>query len=143
MATKITVKELQDLHFTSVEKFFNAWANKKNSQKFLNELPNTYQDGDVSKVILKCLEDGKNPFIANGSKIRNQSRKWKEADKVVKRWKEKHRFDVVQFILNYEQEYDHKGFNQVNDPILILNAYVSIIGSYIVKDYLDERTNPT
>ena len=29
----------------------------------------------------------------------------------------------------------------MSDPILILNAYVSIIGSYIVKDYLDERTN--
>ena len=98
---------------------------------------------DIAKVLFKCLEDGRNPFIANGSKIRDQSRKWNEADKIIKRWKDLHQFDVVNFILNYEQEYDHKGFNQVNDPILILNAYVSIIGSYVVKDYLDERTNPT
>ena len=102
-----------------------------------------YQKGDIAKVLIKCLEDGRNPFIANGSKIRDQSRKWNEADKIIKRWKDLYQFVVVNFILNYEQEYDHKGFNQVNDPILILNAYVSIIGSYIVKDYLDERTNPT
>ena len=140
MATKLTLQELQDLHFTSVEKFFNAWATKKINQTFLNELSNT--NGDVVKVVLKCLEDGRNPFIANGSKIRDQSRKWNEADKIVKRWKEKHRFDVVQFILNYEQEHDHKGFHQVNDPITTLNAYASIIGSYIVKEYLDERTSP-
>ena len=141
MATKLTLQELQDLHFTSVEKFFNAWATKKINQTFLNELSNT--NGDVVKVVLKCLEDGRNPFIANGSKIRDQSRKWNEADKIVKRWKDKHQFDVVQFILNYEQEHDHKGFHQVNDPITTLNAYASIVGSYIVKDYLDERTNPT
>ena len=141
MATKLTVQKLQDLHFTSVEKFLNAWLAKKINQNFLKELSNT--NGDVVKVIIKCLEDGRNPFIANGSKIRDQSRKWNEADKVIKRWKDQHQFDVVQFILNYEQEHDHKGFYQVSDPILTLNAYVSIIGSYIVKDYLDELTNPT
>ena len=136
MATKLTVQKLQDLHFTSVEKFLNAWVAKKINQNFLKELPNTY--GDVAKVIIKCLEDGRNPFIANGSKIRDQNRKWNEAEKIVKRWNDLHQFDVIQFILNYEQEHDHKGFYQVNDPILTLNAYVSIIGSYIVKDYLDE-----
>ena len=141
MATKLKMQELQNIHFTSVEKFFNAWATEKINHDFLKELPNT--NGDVAKVIHKFLEDGRNPFIANGSKIRDQSRKWNEADKIIKRWKDLHQFDVVNFILNYEQEYDHKGFNQVNDPILILNAYVSIIGSYIVKDYLDEHTNPT
>ena len=141
MAKKLNVQEIQDIHFTSVEKFLNAWAARKINQKFLRSLPN--KKGDIAKVLIKCLEDGRNPFIANGSKIRDQSRKWNEADKIIKRWKDLHQFDVVNFILNYEQEYDHKGFNQVNDPILILNAYVSIIGSYIVKDYLDERTNPT
>ena len=139
MAIKLTVQELQDIHFTSVEKFFNAWKTKKINQKFLKELPNT--SGDVTKIILKCLEEGRNPFIANGSKIRDQSRKWNEADKIVKRWKDQHQFDVVQFILNYEQEHDHKGFHQVSNPIFTLNAYASIVGSYIVKDYLDERTN--
>ena len=141
MATKVTLQELQDLHFTSVEKFFNAWATKKINQTLLNELSNT--NGDVAKVVLKCLEDGRNPFIANGSKLRDQSRKWNEADKIVKRWKDLHQFEVVQFILNYEQEHDHKGFHQVSDPILTLNAYVSIIGAYIVEDYLDERTYST
>ena len=141
MDNKLTVQELQDIHFTSVEKFFNAWATKKINQNFLKELPNT--NGDVAKVIIKCLEDERNPFIANGSKIRDQSRKWNEADKIVKRWKDQHQFDVVQFILNYEQEHNHMGFHQVSDPILTLNAYASIIGYYIVKDYLDERTNPT
>ena len=139
MAPKMTVKELQDLHFTLVEKFFNAWASRKANQTFLSKLPNT--NGDVAKVILSCLEGGRNPFIANGSKIRDQSRKWNEADKIVKLWKDKHQFDVVQFILNYEQEHDHKGFHQVNDPITTLNAYVSIIGSYIVKDYLDNQSS--
>ena len=33
-------------------------------------------------------------------------------------------------------------FHQVNDPITTLNAYASIIGYYIVKEYLDERTSP-
>ena len=141
MAKKLTVQEIQDIHFTSVEKFLNAWAARKINQKFLRSLPN--KKGAIAKVLIKCLEDGRNPFIANGIKIRDQSRKWNEADKIIKRWKDLHQFDVVNFILNYEQEYDHKGFNQVNDPILILNAYVSIIGSYIVKDYLDEHTNPT
>ena len=141
MANKLTVQELQDLHFTSVEKFFSAWATKKINQNFLKELPNT--NGYVSKTVLKCLEDGRNPFIANGSKIRDQSRKWHEANKIVKRWKDQYQFDVVQFILNYEQEHDHKGFHQVSDPILTLNAYTCIIGSYIVKDYFEERTNPT
>ena len=140
MATKLKMQELQNIHFTSVEKFFNTWATKKLNHDFLKELPN--KNGDIAKVIHKFLEDGRNPFIANGSKIRDQSRKWNEADKIVKRWKDHHQFDVVQFILNYEQEYDYKGFNQVSDPILILNAYVSIIGSYIVRDYLDERMNP-
>ena len=140
MATKLTLQELQDLHFTSVEKFFNAWATKKINQNFLNEL--SHESGDTAKVVLKCLEDGRNPFIANGTKIKDQSRKWNEADKIVKRWKDKHQFDVVQFILNYEQEHDHKGFHQVNDPITTLNVYVSIIVSYIVKDYLDEHTGP-
>ena len=140
MATKLTLQELQDLHFTSVEKFFNAWVTKKINRIFLNELPNT--NGNVTKIVLKCLEDGRNPFIANGSKIRDQSRQWNEADKIVKRWQDDYQFDVVQFILNYEQEHDHKGFHQVNDPITTLNAYASIIGSYIVKDYLDERTSP-
>ena len=140
MAIKLTVQELQDIHFTSVEKFFNAWATKKINHNFLKELPNT--SGDVAKVILKCLEDGRNPFIANGSKIRDQNRKWNEADKIIKRWKDQHLFDVVQFILNYEQEHDHKGFHQVSNPIFTLNAYASIVGSYIVKDYLDEFTNP-
>ena len=140
MATKLKLQELQDLHFTSVEKFFNAWATKKINQTFLNELPNA--NGDVAKVVLKCLEDGRNPFIANGSKIKDQSRKWNEADKIVKRWKDKHQFDVVQFILNYEQEHDHEGFHQVSDPITALNAYASIIGSYIIEEYLDERTSP-
>ena len=141
MATQLTVQELQDIHFTSVEKFFNAWATKKINQDFLKELPN--KNGDVAKVILKCLEDGRNPFIANGTKIRDQSRKWNEANKIVKSWKDQHQFDVVQFILNFEQEHDHKGFHQVSDPIHTLNAYASIISSYIVKDYLDERNNPT
>ncbi len=140
MAYKLNMQELQDLHFTSVEKFFNAWAARKINHDFLKKLPNT--NGDVAKVIHKFFEDGRNPFIANGSKIRDQSRKWNEADKIVKRWIDKHQFDVVQFILNYEQEHDHKGFHQVNDPITTLNAYASIIGSYIVKDYLDERTSP-
>ena len=141
MATKLTTQKLQELHFTSVEKFLNAWVAKKINQNFIKELPNT--NGDVAKVIIKCLEDGRNPFIANGSKIRDQSRKWNEADKIVKLWKDKYQFDVVQFILNYEQEHDFKGFHQVSNPILTLNAYASIIGSYIVEDYLDERTNPT
>ena len=140
MTTELTLQELQDLHFTSVENFFSAWANKEINQTFINELSNT--NDDVAKVVLKCLEEGRNPFIANGSKIRDQSRKWNEADKIVKRWIDKHQFDVVQFILNYEQEHDHKGFYQVNDPITALNAYASIIGSYIVKEYLDERTSP-
>ena len=135
------MQELQNIHFTSVEKFFNAWATKKINHDFLKKLPNT--NGDVAKVIHKFLEDERNPFIANGIKTRDQSSKWNEADKIIKRWKDQYQFDVVNFILNYEQEYDYKGFNQVSDPILILNAYVSIIGSYIVKDYLDERTNPT
>ena len=135
------MQELQDLHFTSVEKFFNAWATRKINHDFLKKLPNT--NGDVAKVIHKFLEDGRNPFIANGSKIRNQSRKWNEADKIIKLWKDQHQVDVVDFILNYEQEYDHKGFHQVSNPILTLNAYAFIIGSYIVKDYLDELTNPT
>ena len=140
MDTKLTLQELQDLYFPSVEKFFNAWATKKIIQTILSELSNT--NGDVAKVVLKCLEDGRNPFIANGRKIRDQSRQWNEADKIVKRWQDEYQFDVVQFILNYEQEHDHKGFHQVNDPITTLNAYASIIGSYIVKDYLDERTSP-
>ena len=139
-------EEIGDLLITIVNlaRFFDISADlalRKTNQKFLRSLPN--KKGAISKVLIKCLEDGRNPFIANGSKIRDQSRKWNEADKIIKRWKDLHQFDVVNFILNYEQEYDHKGFNQVNDPILILNAYVSIIGSYIVKDYLDERTNPT
>ena len=138
MPPKLTVKELQDLHFTSVEKFFDAWAIKKINQIFLNELPLT--TNDTAKVVLKCLEDRRNPFIANGSKIRDQNRKWNEADKVIKRWKDKHQFDVVQFILNYEQENKHTGFHQVTDPILTLDAYASIIGSYIVKEYLDNRS---
>ena len=116
-------------------------GNQKINHDFLKELPNT--NGDVAKVINKFLEDGRNPFIANGVKTRDQSRKWNEADKIIKRWKDQYQFDVVNFILNYEQEYDHKGFNQVSDSILILNAYVSIISSYIIKVYLDERTNPT
>ena len=139
MGVKLTIKELQDLHFTSVEKFFAAWAIKKINQTFLNELPLSSSDGP--KVVLKCLEDGRNPLIANGSKIRDQNRKWKEADKIIKRWKDKYEFDVVQFILNYEQEHEHKGFHQVNDPILTLNAYACIIASYIVKEYLDARTS--
>ena len=106
-------------------------GNQKINHDFLKELPNT--NGDVAKVINKFLEDGRNPFIANGVKTRDQSRKWNEADKIIKRWKDQYQFDVVNFILNYEQEYDHKGFNQVSDPILILNAYVSIISSYIIK----------
>ena len=141
MAAKLTLQELQDIHFTSVEKFLNAWVARKINQKFLKALPN--KNGDVAKVIIKCLEDGRNPFIANGSNIRDQSRKWNEAEKIVKHWKDLYQFDVIQFILNYEQEHDHKGFYQVNDPILTLNAYFSIIGSYIVNDYLDELTNPT
>ena len=112
MAKKLTVQEIQDIHFTSVEKFLNAWVARKINQKFLRSLPN--KKGDIAKVLIKCLEDGRNPFIANGSKIRDQSRKWNEADKIIKRWKDLHQFDVVNFILNYEQEYDHKGFNQVN-----------------------------
>ena len=135
----LTVQELQDIHFTCVEKFFNAWATKKINQNFLKELSN--KNCDVAKVIIKCLEDGRNPFIANGSKIRDQSRKWNKADKIVKRWKDLHQFEVVQFILNYEQEHYHKGFHQVSDPILTLNAYFYIIGFYIVKDYLDQRIN--
>ena len=141
MAAKLTLQELQDIHFTYVEKFLNAWVARKINQKFLKALPK--KNGDVAKVIIKCLEDGRNPFIANGSNIRDQSRKWNEAEKIVKHWKDLYQFDVIQFILNYEQEHDHKGFYQVNDPILTLNAYFSIIGSYIVKDYLDELTNPT
>ncbi len=137
MAIKLTVKELQDLHFTSVEKFFKSWASKRKNQIFLSELSN--KTGDVIRVVLKCFEDGRNPLIANGSKIRDQNRKWHEADKIIKRWNKKCQFDVIQFILNYEQEHDHKGFHQVNDPILTLNAYASIIASYIVKDYLDEH----
>ena len=73
MATKLTLQELQDLHFTSVEKFFNAWATKKINQTFLNELSNT--NGDVAKVVLKCLEGCGNPFLENSGKIRGQSRK--------------------------------------------------------------------
>ena len=141
MPPKLTVKELQDLHFTSVEKFFNAWAFKKINQTFIGELSDT--TSNVASIVLKCLEDGRNPLLANGSKIRDQKRKWHEADKIIKRWKDQYQFDVVQFILNYEQEHDHKGFHQVNDPILTLNAYASIIASYIVQDYLDERTNFT
>ena len=134
------MQEIQDIHFTSVEKFLNAWAARKINQKFLRSLPN--KKGDIAKVLIKCLEDGRNPFIANGSKIRDQSRKWNEADKIIKRWKNLHQFDVVNFILNYEQEYANKGFHQVSNPILTLNAYAFIIGSYIVKDYLDELTKP-
>ncbi len=139
MAKKLTVQEIQDIHFTSVEKFLNAWAARKINQKFLRSLPN--KKGATAKVLIKCLEDGRNPFIANGSKIRDQNRKWNEAEKIVKRWNDLHQFDVIQFILNYEQEHDHKGFHQVSDPILTLNAYFYIIGFYIVKDYLDQRTN--
>ena len=138
MTQKLTVKALQDTHFTSVEKFFNTWASKKTNQNFLNELPNT--TAGIAKGVLKCLAEGKNPLLANGSKIRDQNRKWSEADKTVKRWKDKYEFDVVQFILNYEQEHEHKSFHQVNDPIVTLNAYASIIGTYIVTEYLDERT---
>ena len=86
MATKLTLQELQDLHFTSVEKFFDAWVTDKINLIFLNELSNT--NGDVAKIVLKFLEDGRNPFIANGSKIRDQSRKWNEADNIVKLWKD-------------------------------------------------------
>ena len=61
----------------------------------------------------------------------DQSRKWNESDKIIKRWKDQYQFDIVNFIINYEQDYDLKVFNQVSNPILILNAYVCIIGSYI------------
>ena len=111
-------------------------GNQKDLSCLSKELSNT--NCDVSIVINKFLEDGKNSFIVSGVKIRDQSRKWNEAEKIVKHWKDLYQFDVIQFILNYEQEHDHKGFYQVNDPILTLNAYFSIIGSYIVKDYLDE-----
>ena len=137
MSTKLTVKELQDLHFTSIEKFFKDWLSKKINDIFLKKLSNT--NSNVAKVVLKLLEDGRNPLIANGSKIRDQSRRWNESNKIIKRWKEKYQFDVVLFILNYEQEHGHIGFNQVKNPVLTLNAYTSIIGSYIVKEYLDER----
>jgi len=40
MAKKLTVQELQDIHFTSVEKFLNAWAARKINQKFLKALTN-------------------------------------------------------------------------------------------------------
>ena len=102
MATKLTLQELQDLHFTSVEKFFKDWLTKKINQIFLKKLSNT--NSNVAEVVLKLLEDGRNPLIANGSKIRDQSRRWNESDKVIKRWKERYQFDVVLFILNYEQE---------------------------------------
>ena len=101
---------------------------KKINHDFLKELPNT--NGDVSKVIHKFLEDGRNPLIAYGVKTRDQSRKWNESDKIIKRWKDQYQFYIVNFIINYEQDYDLKVFNQVSNPILIVNAYVSIIGYY-------------
>ena len=138
-APTITLQELKELHFSKVEKFFSDWVVREVNQRFLNEYPQPDITCDYRKVILKCLEDGKNPFIANGSRIWHYNRKFEQADKIVKRWKDKHQFDVIHFILNWERSNDMKGFHQVNDPILVLDAYASIIALDIVKAYLDER----
>ena len=50
MAKKLTVQEIQDIHFTSVEKFLNAWAARKINQKFLRSLPN--KKGAIAKVLV-------------------------------------------------------------------------------------------
>ena len=121
-------------------------GNQKDLSCLSKELSNT--NCNVAIVINKFLEDGKNSFIASGVKIRDQSRKWNESDKIIKWWKDQYQFDIVNFIINYEQDYDHKVFNQVSNPILILNAYVSIRLCFYNRllyliDYLEVRTNPT
>ena len=144
-APKITLPELKELHVTKVEKFFNDWVAKEVNQRFLNEYPQPDITCDYRKVILKCLGDGKNPFIANGSRIWNTPRKFEQAEKIVNRWKDKHQFDVIHLILNWERQNEMKGFYKVDaldivkDPILVLDAYASIIALDIVKAYVDER----
>ena len=49
---KNCMQELQDIHFTSVEKFLNAWVARKINQRFLK----AYNKGDVAKVIIKVLK---------------------------------------------------------------------------------------
>ncbi len=140
MKTKMTLKELQDKHFTIVEEFFHSWALQEESQIFISKLSKTKDR--IALVVLKCFESGKNPFIADGGMIIELNYKWSLADILIKSWKHEYQFDVVQFILNYEQSLKKKGFYQINDPIVTLDAYASIMTTYIAEDYLNEPVIP-
>ena len=61
-------------------------GNQKDLSCFSKELSNT--NCNVAIVINKFLEDGRNRLIAYGVKTRDQSRKWNELDKIIKRWKD-------------------------------------------------------
>ena len=136
----MTLQKLQDWHFTLVEEFFHLWASEKESQIFLSKLSQT--DDQVSKVIFKLLEKDRNPLIENGSIRSDKNARWSEADTLIKRWKAEYQFDVNQFIINYEKSQGKNTFHQLNDPILTLNTYASIIATYIVTDYLKKSVNP-
>ena len=136
----MTLQKLQDRHFTLVEEFFYLWVSEKESQIFLSKLWQT--DDQVSKVIFKLLQKDRNPLIENGSIISDKNARWSEADTLIKRWKAEYQFDVHQFIINYEQSQGKNAFHQLNDPILTLNTYASIIAAYIVTDYLKKSVNP-
>ena len=141
MKREMTLQKLQDQHFTLVEEFFHLWVSKKESQIFLSKLLQT--DDQVSKVIFKLLEKDRNPLIENGSIIVDKNARWSKADILIKSWKDEYQFDVHQFIINYEQSKGKNVFHHLNDPILTLNTYASIIAAYIVTDYLKESANPT
>ena len=136
----MTLQKLQDWHFTLVEEFFHLWASEKESQIFLSKLSQT--DDQVSKVIFKLLQKDRNPLIENGSIRSDKNARWSEADTLIKRWKAEYQFDVNQFIINYEKSQGKNTFHQLNDPILTLNTYASIIAAYIVTDYLKKSVNP-
>ena len=140
MKTEMTLQKLQDRHFTLVEEFFYLWVSEKESQIFLSKLSQT--DDQVSKVTFKLLQKDRNPLIENGSIISDKNARWSEADTLIKRWKAEYQFDVNQFIINYEQSQGKNAFHQLNDPILTLNTYASIIAAYIVTDYLKKSVNP-
>ena len=137
----MTLQKLQDRHFTLVEEFFHLWVSKKESQIFLSKLLQT--DDQVSKVIFKLLQKDRNPLIENGSIIIDKNARWSKADILIKSWKDEYQFDVHQFIINYEQSQGKNAFHQLNDPVLTLNTYASIIAAYIVTDYLKESANAT
>ena len=140
MKREMTLQKLQDWHFTLVEEFFHLWVSEKESQIFLSKLSQT--DDQVSKVIFKLLQKDRNPLIENGSIIIDKNARWSKADILIKSWKNEYQFDVHQFIINYEQSQGKIAFHQLNDPVLTLNTYASIIAAYIVTDYLKKSANP-